>query len=160
MLWIPARNQSISQISWRNATCDLRSKLRWELLTPALMKAEMTTNGRVDVSFTAQYGKKPSTVFFFTRQVDRALGKLKYTIRWNLNRTFILTVKSGKVLLENSSSVTNSHVFYLGNASNNYITFKSKTADKFLMADAQGVIGLTSNSHVATHFKKRKCVHV
>lgn len=40
------------------------------------------------------------TVFFFTRQVDRALGKLKYTIRWNLNRTFILTVKSGKVLLE------------------------------------------------------------
>lgn len=40
------------------------------------------------------------TVFFFTRQVDRALGKLKYTIRWNLNRTFILTVKSGKVFLE------------------------------------------------------------
>lgn len=76
MLWIPARNQSISQISWRNATCDLRSKLRWELLTPALMKAEMTTNGRVDVSFTAQYGKKPSTgnVYNFYRTYMKTQG--------------------------------------------------------------------------------------
>ncbi|XP_022791120.1 uncharacterized protein LOC111330519 [Stylophora pistillata] len=155
MLWISARNQSISQISWHNSTCELRSKLRWEIPAAAYMKAEITLAGEVNLSFTAQSGRASSTAFFFTRKVDRALGKLRYTIRWNSNRTFILTEQSGKVLLENSSSVKNSHVFYVASASKNYITFQSKTAGKFLMADAQGVIGLTSNSHVATYFKMR-----
>ncbi|XP_078368233.1 uncharacterized protein LOC144652067 isoform X2 [Oculina patagonica] len=149
------------------AKCKLRSVFRQTASSsPALLKVEGSYGNVTGIAFVGERNQPNSTEFLIKRCLDFSpSGRFIFivTLHWNVHPSYKVASRNGRVELEETTSTTSAHRFYLGNASDvRYLTLKSKSTSQLVEADLQGQItlGNKSNTDRKTWFMLESCTQM